>query len=50
MCGVTGADPKSVMTKPTVANIVNPQAELVQSYDDAYADFANAYPKLKAMP
>lgn len=50
MCGVTGADPESVMTKPPVANIIHPTADLVQAYDDAYANFASAYPKLKAMP
>lgn len=50
MCGVTGADPTDIMTKPPVADVIHPQTDLVQAYADAYADFATAYPKLKAMP
>lgn len=50
MCGVTGADPTDIMTKPPVADIIHPQTDLVQAYADAYAGFATAYPKLKAMP
>lgn len=50
MCGVTGADPASVMTKPPIADVVHPQPDVVQAYDDAYHAFSSAYPKLKAMP
>ncbi|WP_299745638.1 xylulokinase [uncultured Tateyamaria sp.] len=50
MCGDTGADPASVMTKPPVADVIHPQADLVAAYDDAYSAFSGAYPKLKAMP
>ncbi|MEP1964414.1 xylulokinase [Tateyamaria sp.] len=50
MCGVTRANPTEVMTKPPVANIIHPQTNLVQAYEDAYAGFASAYPTLKAMP
>lgn len=50
ICGVTGAAPKSVMTRPPVAETIDPRADLAPAYDAAYADFADAYPALKAMP
>ena len=50
MCGDTGADPASIMTKPPIADVIHPQADLTAAYDEAYAAFAGAYPKLKAMP
>ncbi|MEO0380702.1 MAG: xylulokinase [Pseudomonadota bacterium] len=50
VCGVTGAAPDSIMTKPPIADIIHPQPDLVQAYDAAYQDFAAAYPTLKAMP
>ena len=50
ICGVTGAEPASVMTKPPIADIIHPRGDLVQPYEDAYRGFAAAYPTLKAMP
>lgn len=50
ICGDTGANPAEVMTKPPIADVIDPQADLVAAYDDAYAGFAGAYSKLKAMP
>ena len=50
MCGVTGANPKEVMTKPPVKDVIDPDPNLVAAYDDAYRGFAAAYPTLKAMP
>ncbi|WP_299044030.1 xylulokinase [uncultured Tateyamaria sp.] len=50
MCGDTGADPGTVMTKPPVVDVITPQADLIAAYDDAYSAFAGAYSKLKAMP
>ncbi|MEM8654054.1 MAG: xylulokinase [Pseudomonadota bacterium] len=50
MCGDTGADPAEMMTKPPIADVIDPQADLVAAYDDAYAGFSGAYSKLKAMP
>ena len=50
MCGVTGADPDQIMTKPPIADVVSPNLDLVAAYDDAYRAFAAAYPTLKAMP
>ncbi|WP_299283906.1 xylulokinase [uncultured Tateyamaria sp.] len=50
MCGVTGDDPATVMTKPPIADIIAPDPTLTSAYDDAYNAFTTAYPKLKAMP
>lgn len=50
ICGVTGAAPSDVMTKPPVAETIAPRADLRAAYDDAYAAFAASYPTLKAMP
>jgi xylulokinase len=50
ICGVTGADPMRIMTKPPVADTVLPAPALAHAYADAYHAFAAAYPKLKAMP
>ncbi|MEL7132406.1 MAG: xylulokinase [Pseudomonadota bacterium] len=50
ICGDTGANPADVMTKPPIADVIEPEAALIAAYDDAYAAFAGAYPKLKAMP
>ena len=50
ICGDTGADPTAVMTKPPIVDVIEPQADLVSAYDEAYAAFSGAYSKLKAMP
>lgn len=50
ICGVTGAQPSEVMTKPPIAEVIQPNSDLIPAYEAAYADFATAYPKLKAMP
>ncbi|WP_420013444.1 xylulokinase [Tateyamaria sp.] len=50
ICGVTGATPASVMTKPPVKDVIHPDPEHVAAYDDAYRGFAAAFPTLKAMP
>lgn len=50
ICGVTGADPASVMTKPPIKDIIYPDPDHVAAYDDAYRGFAAAFPTLKAMP
>lgn len=50
ICGVTGADPATVMTKPPIRDVILPDPDLVTAYDDAYRGFAAAYPTLKAMP
>lgn len=50
ICGVTGASPSEVMTKPPIAETIDPRADLRAACDDAYAAFAASYPILKAMP
>jgi xylulokinase len=50
ICGVTGAAPAEVMTKPPIRDIIAPDPHHVAAYDDAYRSFAAAYPTLKAMP
>jgi len=50
LCGVTGADPHSVMTRPPVSETIQPRADLAPAYEDAWAAFAASYPALKAMP
>lgn len=50
ICGVTGASPTEVMTKPPVRDVIPPDPAFVAAYDDAYRGFAAAYPTLKALP
>lgn len=50
VCGVTGADPTDIMTRPPIKDVIEPDPNLVATYDDAYRGFAAAYPTLKAMP
>ncbi len=50
ICGVTGASPSDVMTKPPIAETILPRADLIDACEDAYAAYAASYPNLKAMP
>ncbi|MFK7753077.1 MAG: xylulokinase [Sedimentitalea sp.] len=50
ICGVTGAAPDTVMTRPAIKHTVTPRADLVAPYADAYAAFAATYPVVKALP
>lgn len=50
ICGVTGATPAEIMTKPPIAETVQPRADLAAAFEDAHAAFAASYPTLKAMP
>jgi xylulokinase len=50
ICGVTGAQPADVMTKPPIRDIIAPDLIHAAAYDDAYRGFAAAFPTLKAMP
>ena len=49
ICGVTGADPEQVMTKPEIARTVNPDATLVAAFADAHQAFREAFANLKAL-
>ncbi len=50
ICGVTGADPAEVMTKPQIAETIEPDNGHVAAFAEAHARFKNAYPALKAQP
>lgn len=50
ICGVTGADPATVMTKPRIAETIQPVAALRPAYEQAYQAFHATYPILKALP
>ncbi len=50
ICGVTGADPLRVMTKPEIAETIDPNPLLNAAFDEAYAAFRSSFPALKAMP
>ncbi|MBL4767824.1 MAG: xylulokinase [Rhodobacteraceae bacterium] len=49
ICGITGASPKDVMTKPAIAETIHPRADLIAVYDASYHKFAALYPALKAI-
>ncbi|WP_204113585.1 xylulokinase [Shimia biformata] len=49
MIGVTGAAPAEVMTKPEIAETIQPNAELTGAFDDAYGHFRKLYPSVKAL-
>lgn len=50
ICGVTGARPSEVMTKPPLRETILPDPALRDAFRDAHAAFAASYPVLKAMP
>jgi len=50
ICGVTGADPAAVMSRPAIAATVAPRADLVAAYAEAHAAWRETYPMLKALP
>jgi xylulokinase len=50
ICAVTGADPSQVMTRPAIAETIEPRADLRDSYDTAWRAFRASYPTVKAMP
>ncbi|MEH6834960.1 MULTISPECIES: xylulokinase [Falsihalocynthiibacter] len=47
--GVTGADPKDVMTGPKVAKTVSPRSEFSDAYSEAYEEYRALYPAIKAI-
>lgn len=49
ICGVTGAAPDAVMTRPAISETIDPRANLIAAYDDAYAKWRATYPSLKAL-
>ncbi len=49
-CGITGADPAGVMTKPEIAETIHPDPARAQAFEDAYRAYTSSYAILKAMP
>ena len=50
ICGVTGASPSEVMTKPPLAKTIEPNRDLVPAFEAAHARFVASYPALKEIP
>jgi len=48
-CAVTGAEPDVVMTTPPIAEVVEPVAELVDSFETGYTRYVALYPAIKAL-
>jgi len=49
ICGVTGARPSQVMTKPQTDCVVTPRADLQPGYEAAYEKFTRVYPAIRAL-
>jgi xylulokinase len=49
ICGVTGADPRALMTPPGTARVIEPRGELVGEFEGAYQRFRESYPALRAL-
>ncbi|SLN60949.1 Xylulose kinase [Pseudoruegeria aquimaris] len=49
MVGHTGATPADIMTRPKVAETIDPRADLAEAYETAYAQYRALYPALKAL-
>ncbi|MBO9477597.1 xylulokinase [Shimia sp. R11_0] len=49
ICAATDAAPDAVMTRPEIGTTVHPRSDLRDSYEAAYADFAQLYPGIKAL-
>jgi len=50
ICGVTGADPKAVMTHPAIADTIEPRVDLTGAYNDAWRSFAASYDRIRDLP
>lgn len=49
ICGVTKTPVENVMRKPEIAEVIQPRADLIQSFEDAYRAFTDCYSNLKEM-
>ncbi|MEO9897964.1 MAG: xylulokinase [Paracoccaceae bacterium] len=49
ICGVTDVTPESLMSRPPIADTIEPNQNLIAAFDDAYQAFRAGYPKLKAL-
>jgi xylulokinase len=48
MVAVTGVNPDSVMTSPTIGETIEPEKSMLGTFDEAYHRFCSAYPLIKA--
>lgn len=46
ICADTGAAPEDIMTLPEIGTVILPNKELLPSYEDGYAAYAQLYPAL----
>lgn len=49
ICGVTGAAPADIMTKPAIRHTIQPRADLQSAYEASYQIFRRAYPAVKGL-
>ncbi|MGJ5620942.1 xylulokinase [Sulfitobacter sp. MF3-043] len=49
ICGVTGADPKKIMTPPLVQKTIQPRQDVSAQYEAAYQRFHASYPVLRQL-
>lgn len=49
ICGVTGATPTEIMTKPKIKQTIQPRADLRSAYEASYQTFRRAYPAVKGL-
>ena len=49
ICGVTGATPTDIMTKPKIKQTIQPRADLRSAYEASYQTFRRAYPAVKGL-
>lgn len=49
ICAHSGQDPADVMVQPGTAEVIEPQADLRASYEDAYQRYKAVYPALSAL-
>ncbi|MEP3550084.1 MAG: FGGY-family carbohydrate kinase, partial [Marinomonas sp.] len=49
ICGVTGASPSEIMTKPAIKHTIQPRADLRSAYEASYQKFRRAYPAIKGL-
>jgi xylulokinase len=49
ICGVTGATPADIMTKPKIKQTIQPRADLRSAYEASYQTFRRAYPAVKGL-
>jgi len=48
-CAVTQVDPETIMTAPAVAEIIQPNADLIAAFDAGYTTYKTLYPAMKAL-